>query len=142
MTEISLPDRMAIQDLLTEFGWLVDHGEAGKVAELFTENGKLVTPMFTLEGKESIARQFGERAKDTSRLSRHIWTNLRLEVLDARRIKASMAVQTYVANGVPPVSPQDIVVGDSLDIVEKGDDGVWRFSERQLVIVFKFGGGA
>lgn len=136
MLEVSLQDRISIEAILTEFGWLVDHGKADQVADLFTEKGVIKTPMFTLNGKEEIARQFGERAKDTSRLSRHIWTNLRLKKIDDNQIRAQMAVQTYVANGEPPMKPDSLVVGDSLDLLELCDDGVWRFQERQLVIVF------
>lgn len=132
---ISLEDRRAVEDLLTEFGWLVDHGRAGEVAGLFTKNGVISTPMFTLDGRAEIALQFGERAKDESRISRHIWTNLRLRRQEDGRLSAQSAVQTYVANGKPPLAPDNVVVGDSLDVVEK-EGGVWRFAERRLVIAF------
>jgi len=136
--DISPEDRIAIENLLTEFGWLVDHGRAGEVADLFTEQAVLATPMFTLSGSEAIAKQFSKRAKDDTRISRHIWTNLRLTALAEDRVKAEMIVQTYVATGKPPAKTDGLVVGDSLDIVEK-QDGVWRFSERRLVVAFKGG---
>lgn len=139
MGDILLEDRLAVQDLLTEFAWRVDHGAADRVADLFTEDAVIETPMFKLDGRAAIAKQFGERAKDTSRVSRHIWTNLRLTRQDDGSLLAQSGAQTYMANGDAPLAPADRVVGDSIDVVVKDADGVWRFASRRLVIAFKGG---
>lgn len=139
MNNISLQDHMAIADLLSEFSWRVDHGEADRVVELFVEDGTITTPMFTLTGRDEIARQFGERAKDKDRLSRHFWSNLRLQPLADGRVQAQTAVQTYIGTGPAPTAPENLVVGDSIDIVEKDEGGVWHFAERRLVVAFMGG---
>ncbi|MCB2107133.1 MAG: nuclear transport factor 2 family protein [Rhodobacteraceae bacterium] len=134
---IPVEDRIAVEDLLTEFCWRVDHARAETVAELFIADGKIVTPMFTAHGRDQIAEHFRNRDRQGDILSRHQWMNLRLEPVSPTRLKAEMVVQTYLAKGAPPSSTPGLMVGDSLDVFEKGSDGVWRFAERQLRVIFK-----
>ena len=137
METIPLEDRCAIEKLLSDFCWLVDHGEADKVTDLFIEQGKIITPMFILTGKDEISHQFEERQKDKNRVSRHSWSNLRVENLNHGRVRVMTGVQTYMANGEMPIVPQNFIIGDSIDVVIKGDDGIWLFEERRLVVAFK-----
>lgn len=133
--QMTAEDRAAVEDLLTEFASRIDHGRAADVADLFTRDGRIVTPQFTLDGRDAIRAQFTERAKDGGRVSRHMWSNLRLNRIGDNRIESQCVVQTYIGSGTPPVVPQDVIVGDSLDIIAK-ENGVWRFAERRLVIAF------
>jgi uncharacterized protein (TIGR02246 family) len=132
--DIEIRDRLAIADLLTEFGWRVDHGKADTVADLFVEDGSVSTPKFELQGRDAIDKHFSARARDDDRVTRHVWTNLKLTALDGHRIKAETAMQTYVCHGNTPDAARELVVGDSIDIVEKDADGRWRFVERRLVV--------
>ncbi|MBL8630401.1 MAG: nuclear transport factor 2 family protein [Rhodospirillaceae bacterium] len=131
--------RAAIESLLTEFCWRVDHGQAATVAELFIEQGRVITPMFTLEGRAQIAAHFLKRDADKTILSRHQWSNLRLTPDGATRVRADMIVQTHLGQQGPPAAPLGLMIGDSLDVVEKGGDGVWRFVERRLHVAFRDG---
>lgn len=136
---LSAEERFAIQDLLTEFGLRVDHGRAATVAELFVADGVLATPMHTLEGRRQIEAHFARRDAPGTVVSRHQWSNLKLTVLEGGRVRAEMIVHTHLgtrgAGG--PVRPDHVVVGDSLDVVERQGDGSWRFVERRLRIAFK-----
>jgi hypothetical protein len=136
---LSAEERFAIQDLLTEFGLRVDHGRAATVAELFVENGVLATPMHTLEGRRQIEAHFARRDAPGTVLSRHQWSNLKLTMLEGDRVRAEMIVHTHLGTRgeAGPVRPDHVMVGDSLDVVERQSDGSWRFVERRLQISFK-----
>lgn len=136
---ISAEDHIAIQNLLTEFCWRVDHGQAAAVAELFVEDGKVITPMFNLAGRSEIAAHFLKRDGDKTILSRHQWSNLRLSRESGARVRAEMVVQTSLGVQGPPQAPTGAMIGDSLDVLEKGADGVWRFVERRLHVAFHSG---
>ena len=86
-------DRFAIQDLLTEFCWLADHGQAESVAGLFLPEGVIATPMFRLEGREQIAAHFRKRDGGGTVVSRHQWSNLRLTPLANGDVRAEVVVQ-------------------------------------------------
>lgn len=135
---IAPADRIAIEDLITAFCWRVDHGQAATVAELFSDDGRVVTPMFTLNGRAEIAAHFAKRDADKTILSRHQWTNLRL-IPDGTRVRAEMIVTTHLGVQGPPDEPRGFMVGDSLDVVEKAPDGAWRFVERTLHVAFRSG---
>lgn len=132
-------DRFAIQDLLTEFGWRVDHGHAPTVAELFVEDGTIVTPMFTLRGREQIAAHFTKRDSGGNVVSRHQWSNLRLAPLENGDVSAVMIVHTQLGtrsvNG--PTQPDHSMVGDSIDVLRRTVEG-WRFVERRLDVAFRW----
>jgi len=140
---LSAEERFAIQDLLTEFGLRVDHGRAATVSELFVEDGVLATPMHTLEGRRQIEAHFARRDAPGTVVSRHQWSNLKLTVLGDDRVRAEMIVHTHLgtrgAGGGEggPIRPDHVMVGDSLDVVERQSDGSWRFVERRLQVAFK-----
>ena len=58
--------------LIYRYCHLVDHGEAAKVAELFTEDGVWASPEVTRDGRETIAKAFQARQDNTARMSRHV----------------------------------------------------------------------
>jgi uncharacterized protein (TIGR02246 family) len=136
---LSAEDRFAIADLITEFGRRVDHGEAESVAELFVEDGALVTPMFHLKGRQQIAEHFARRNASGDIVSRHQWSNLKLTPTEDGRVLAEMIVQTHLGKqrAAGPVQPDHMMVGDSIDVVVRDEAGAWRFVERRLVVAFR-----
>lgn len=140
-TRLSAEDRFAIEDLITEFGRRVDHGEAQSVAELFVEDGALVTPMFRLKGRQQIAEHFARRNVSGDVVSRHQWSNLKLTPMEDGRVLAEMIVQTHLGKQTAPgpVQPDHMMVGDSIDVVARDEAGAWRFVERRLVVAFRTG---
>jgi hypothetical protein len=130
-----------LEALLTEFAYRADHGRAATVHELFTEDGSIRGPGLAMQSRREIARQFAERGQDAARVSRHLWSNPRFENLGEDAWRVTTAVQTFIhrlADGeVLPVSACTLVVGDSLDVIEKCDDGQWRFRSRELAVAFR-----
>lgn len=138
-SELSVEQRFAIEDLLTEFGQRVDHGRAASVAELFVEDGRLVTPMFTLQGREQIAAHFSRRDLGGTVQSRHQWSNLKLGSMGEGRMRAETIVQTHLGTRRDggPTQPDHVMVGDSIDVLARQADGSWCFVERRLHIAFR-----
>ena len=133
--------RRALEDLLTEFARLVDTGMADQVHTLFTEQGSITGPGLAMHSRAEIAQVFGERAKNKARVSRHLWSNPRFERLDDRTVRVTTVVQTFVhtlgeAESLPAPAGS-FVIGDSIDVMEQGEDGVWRFRARELVVIFR-----
>ncbi len=126
---------------MTEFGRLVDNGLAGKVHELFTEDGSINGPGLSMQSKAEIATKFAERGKDKNRVSRHIWTNPRFERIDDDTIRVCTVVQTYVHSLLEdeqlPAPAQSFIVGDSVDVMKFCSDKQWRFQSRELKVVFR-----
>ncbi|WP_197493326.1 nuclear transport factor 2 family protein [Woeseia oceani] len=132
--------RVALEDLLTEFAWRVDHGHGDRVHELFIEVGSISAPGLTLNSRNEIASAFGQRAADANRVSRHLWSNPRFEELDSHRVRVVTVVQTFFhtmqEGEQTPVPNNNFVVGDSTDVIRRDDDGCWRFESRQLQVLF------
>ena len=132
--------RLALEDLMTEFAWRVDHGQANLVHELFTQNGSIAAPGLKLDGRDEIARVFGERAKSTGRVSRHLWSNPRFEAIGEGHVRTTTLVQTFFftleEGDQSPVANNNFIVGDSIDVMRRENDGCWRFESRQLQVCF------
>lgn len=130
-----------LEALLTEFAFRADHGQAATVHELFIEDGSIRGPGLAMQGQSQIAAQFAERGRDKARVSRHLWSNPRFEKLGEHAWRVTTAVQTFIhrqAEGdSPPAAACTLVVGDSIDVIESGSDGRWRFRSRELVVAFR-----
>src|SRR5271170_3547708 len=68
--------------LVSEYCHLVDLGQASKIADLFTDDGFWSSPETTLNGRAEIERGFRRREQNRRRTSRHICSNVLIEVLD------------------------------------------------------------
>lgn len=138
---IDAQTRSELEALLTEFAYRVDHGLAATVHELFTPDGSIRAPGLALDGREAIARQFGDRAADTRRVSRHFWSNPRFERLSKTAFRITTTVQTFIhrlADGESlPANGYTLVAGDSVDVIEAGADGCFRFRSRELLVAFR-----
>jgi hypothetical protein len=127
-------DRSAIEALLSEFYWRLDHPGSGTVADLFTEAGTIVTPRFELAGRAAIAQWFATRAQRTTR---HHWSNLRL----TRAADGSVAVDAYLSTAAAPASAAsaaaEVMISETHDIVVRDEEGAWQFAARKLSVVFE-----
>jgi hypothetical protein len=137
---VDVQTQCELEALLTEFAFRADHGLAATVHELFMEDGSIRGPGLKMQGRAEIAEQFAGRARDTVRVSRHLWSNPRFEKLDEHSWRVTTAVQTFIhqADGETlPAAACTLVVGDSIDVIESCDDGRWRFRSRELVVMFR-----
>ena len=55
--------RQELGDLITTFCWYADHGEAAKIPELFTKDGRISAPGMDVQGKANLTELFNGRAK-------------------------------------------------------------------------------
>jgi hypothetical protein len=124
-------ERFAVEDLLTEFAWRVDHGEGTTLHELFVEDGVIETPQFRLDGAAAIRERFTARAADTSRVSRHYWSNLRLSRTDEGVSAITNALTIINLAG----ASLELISGSSHDLIVRRGEG-WAFRHRRLEVVF------
>lgn len=131
------PDvRLAIEALVAEHAWMIDHGEAARIAELFTEDGRLTGLGPDLIGRDAIEAWGAARAAMTERTSRHVCTNLRLVPRGEGLVEGHAILTVFRHDGSEAGRPLPFAVADYADIYRLGDDGHWRFGERNLTTVF------
>ena len=138
MTVLSLEDRTRITALLTEFDWRIDHG--GDVGSLFSVQGALVAPGIGLQvrGCEAISAYFASRQSDTVAVTRHTWCSLHIGEVTGSVAKINTIQITYLRLAGEQPASKHLMVGDTWDVVERNQDGRWRFVERCLEVVFPF----
>ncbi|MGH8220847.1 MAG: nuclear transport factor 2 family protein [Steroidobacteraceae bacterium] len=114
-------------------------------AELFTEDGVFIranAPGEPLAGREAIHRALEERP--ASRLTRHLCTNLEIEVLDAEHARGFCYLLLYAGDASQPEAadgrPADGVkrVGEYRDTFVRTAVG-WRIGRREGRLVFHTG---
>ncbi|MGY8803217.1 MAG: nuclear transport factor 2 family protein, partial [bacterium] len=69
--------------LITRYCHYIDHGEAAKVADLFTADGTWTAPGVVMSGQDELRTGFTSRQENTARMSRHVCNNLLIDVIDA-----------------------------------------------------------
>jgi uncharacterized protein (TIGR02246 family) len=127
-------DRLAIQDLVTEMVWRVDHGEAHRVWELFTPEGVMAIGRRQIEGHEELKAWGAERDQD-ARWTRHVCTAPRIEVVDPDHVRATALGTVYAHTGEGRGSTVPMSVNEYRDVFVRRD-GHWRFQERRLSVLF------
>ena len=131
--------RDAIAALVAEHSWMIDHGQADRVPELFTEDGRLFGGGPDLIGLDAIRAWSVRRAAMRERTSRHVCTNLRLTRVSDDEVRGTGILTLYRRDGPGPGDATPLLVGDYDDIYRRGADGTWRFAERRITPTF--GGG-
>ncbi len=135
MIESAASPRNAIEALLAEFAYLLDHGQADQAVALFTDDAAFVSPLATLRGRAELSAGFAARARQPH-VTRHVHTNLHLLVEGSDRARATVVLTLYRHDGPGPGPPRPFLVADCLDVYARGGDGCWRFAERTIVPVF------
>ena len=117
----------------------VDHGEAEKIADLFTKDGVWRSPQVTMEGIEEVRRGFARRQANRARTSRHVCNNCVVEVIDEDHAEGCVYLTLYRHDSEAdrPVAPLEgpALVGEYRDKFERTPDG-WRFTEREIAVSF------
>ncbi|MEU6526120.1 nuclear transport factor 2 family protein [Streptomyces sp. NPDC046924] len=128
--------------LMTEYGRRIDHGRAVSVAELFTEDGAWRSPTIDAVGRDRLRAFFARRDALTDRVTRHVVTNIAVDVLDADHARGvSVAVELRGDRDDRDVDglatdTRPAIVGDYEDEFVRVD-GRWLFRERRVVVAFK-----
>jgi|GEM_PF-251659 len=116
-----------------------DHGEAARVADLFTEDGVWASADNTMNGRESIRRGFQARQANTRRMSRHICTGALIDVIDADNASGVVYLTLYRhdAEAGRTTSPTQApsMIGEYRDRFVRTAAG-WRIQRREIHISF------
>ena len=128
--------RQTIKQLVAEHAWLIDHGQADRVAALFTEDARLLGIGPDKVGQAAIQAWAAERAAMTGRRSRHVQSNLRLVAVSAVECRGTVVLTLYRHDGPGKAEPAPLMVAEYDDTYRKREDGVWRFAERRLSVLF------
>lgn len=125
--------------LIAQYCHYVDHDEAAKIADLFTEDGLWVNENTTMTGRDGIREGFQRRQDNRGRMSRHVCTNALINVVNEHEASGTVYLSLYFHDGEPgrTTSPTDCLqkLGEYRDRFVKTADG-WRFASRQVVSNF------
>ena len=125
--------------LVTLYCHYVDHGEAERVAELFSKDGRWVSAQVTMDGVEQIRSGFARRQANAKRMSRHVCNNLHVEVQDADHAEGCVYLTLYRHDGKEgrALSPLEgpAMVGEYRDTFVRTAEG-WRIATREIVVNF------
>lgn len=141
--ELDSSDKLSIERdcerLVTAYCHFIDHGEAERVADLFSEEGCWISAEATLEGREGIRKAMAARQANAGRMSRHVCNNLRLDIHDENSASGTVYLTLYRHDGksgrslAPLEGPA--MVGEYRDRFVRTPEG-WRISNREIVIDF------
>jgi len=131
----------ACQRLMYRYCHLVDHGEAGQVADLFTEDGECeIVPGRPMRGKTILAKVFAARQAQAGLMSKHVCTTAVIDVIDEDRAIGTVYLTLFRHEGEPGrvFSPLEgpFMVGEYRDEFARTVDG-WRFAKRSLHVEFR-----
>lgn len=125
--------------LVTAYCHYVDHGEASRIADLFTEDGVWTSPEVTMNGREEIRKAMAIRESNTERMSRHVCNNLLIEIIDADHAEGTVYLTLYRHDGNPERKtsplPGAVMVGEYRDRFIRTTEG-WRIQHREIGVSF------
>lgn len=132
-TKVSADERQAIEQLVLDTFWLVDHGEA----DLVTRH---CAPDFTMEALGMVLDLDTFTATMAQRVeapyeSRHLVTNFRAERLDGGRLGARYHVVAHRTDSPDPLVPQ--AISDWNDVFVQDGEGGWLISSRRIELALQ-----
>jgi 3-phenylpropionate/cinnamic acid dioxygenase small subunit len=129
---ITVEDRIAIEELVTEYAWLLDHRRFDEVLDLCTGDAELKIRGQKILGADGLREWLDQRAaSEGKRSSQHQMSLLRLEPVEDDVINGTAALVLHVAKSGTSGSYIDLV-GEYQDEYVRTGDG-WRFRRRTLV---------
>jgi hypothetical protein len=112
------------------------------VADLFVEDGEWSAPAVTCRGRAELVAFFRLRDEMTERVTRHVVTNISVEVRSAHQASArSVAIEYRGTRGTDSLVADTLpaIIGDYEDEFVRVD-GSWKFRRRRVVIDFRRAG--
>ncbi len=129
--DLAIADRLAIEALVTEYAWLLDHRRWHDVAGLCTDDAVLKIRGREIVGQKGLADWAEYRAQKHARRTQHQMTLLRLEPVEADVVAGTAGLVLHVAKTGGSGTYVDLV-GEYQDEYVRVD-GAWRFRRRTLV---------
>jgi ketosteroid isomerase-like protein len=125
--------------LVTAYCHHVDHGEARRIAELFSDDGVWTAPGVRMAGRAQLEAGFGQRQDQKERMSRHVCHNFLCDVQSEDEASGVVYLTLYRHDGDPDrkVSPLEgpALVGEYRDRFVRTPEG-WRIAEREIRVSF------
>ena len=128
--------RAEIEALVVEHAYLLDHHQSDKLAELYTEDGKMHGIGPTQQGRAALLEYGKKRAQMKQRTARHVISNLRLVEDGPDRIRGSLVITLFRFDGDKMGTADPVAVADANDVYVK-KNGRWRIAERKLSLAFE-----
>jgi 3-phenylpropionate/cinnamic acid dioxygenase small subunit len=126
-----IEDRIAIEQLVIEYAWLLDHQRWDDVAGLCTEDAVLFIRGREIVGTQGLAEWAQRRAQRANRRTQHQMTLPRLEPISSDEVHGTAALVLHVAKTGGGGTYVDLV-GEYEDEYVRTQDG-WKFRRRRLV---------
>ena len=124
-------DRSAIEQLVIEYAYLLDHQRWQDVAALCTDDAVLFIRGREIVGQQGLDEWAARRAERPNRRTQHQMTLLRLEVVSEDEIHGTAALVLHVAKTGGGGTYVDLI-GEYRDEYVR-DGGAWKFRRRRLV---------
>jgi hypothetical protein len=127
--------------LIVEYCRRVDFGHAGQIADLFCADGQWEGVDLHLTDREQIREWFVNREGVTRRVSRHVCTNIAIDVVSEQEAESVCYMINYrhdrregdLSLPVPVEVPK--FIGELHDRFRREPDG-WRFASRRVTVSF------
>jgi len=138
ITEIMIIEREC-ERLVTLYCHYIDHGEAAKVADLFTDDGMWKSPEITMTGRDQVRAGFQHRQDQKERMSRHVCKNLLIHIESEKEATGTVYVTLYRHDGeegrsFSPLNGPEMV-GEYQDHYVKTKEG-WKIASRKVFVDF------
>jgi 3-phenylpropionate/cinnamic acid dioxygenase small subunit len=128
---VSIEDRIAIEQLVTEYAYLLDHQRWQDVADLCTDDAVLFIRGREIVGQQGLAEWATRRAERPNRRTQHQMTMLRLEQVSDGEVHGTAALVLHVAKTGGGGTYVDLIGEYRDEYVRAG--GEWKFRRRKLV---------
>lgn len=124
--------RVAIEQLVVEHHWLLDHGHADRLYTLYAEDAVSVGPLGTMNGRDAIKAWGERRITQDAGTVRHFSGGTRLAWNDGV-LTGTTYYTTFRSTQEDPLRPAS--VGEFREEYVQVD-GEWRIRRREIVPVF------
>jgi hypothetical protein len=128
---VGIEDRIAIEALVTEYAWLLDHQRWQDVATLCTDDAVLFIRGREIVGAEGLADWADRRAERANRRTQHQMTLLRLARVSEDEIHGTAALVLHVGKTGGGGTYVDLIGEYEDEYVRVGE--AWKFKRRRLV---------
>lgn len=120
----------SIERLFSDFAWFADRSDAEGLANLFLPDGVLSVRGQESSGSDNIAADCRKRFAAADRKTRHMWSNLRVEMPSADTARTTAVQLTFETSDDD--TPARLRVNDVVDELRKAASGEWRFVSRHI----------
>ena len=132
MSDVTTADILAVQQLVAEYAFRNDHGQADRLHELVTEDYRSTGPMGEMVGREALAAWGAKRVQVPAQV-RHVLSNVRVFRDEAGALASTSYYVAFRDSGANPASPASM--GEYHDTYAEVD-GVLHLASRTVVPAF------